>query len=585
MRSWVQKSTLKKLLAEIKPYRVLVIISLVMALICVADTILVPLHIGEGIDIITEHEIDFEELIVVIIWIIGSITVSGTAHWVLNVINNKIVYNVIRDMRKKAFEHIQTLPVSYLDGHSHGEIVSRMIPDIDHLADGLLVGFTETFMGVLTILAMLVVMFVVNPWLALVAVVLTPFSLLVAKFIADKSHKHFENQAASRGAECGYANEIISNEKVVRAYNQEGRVMKKYGEYNEAHRAHSLKAVFFSSLVNPTTRFVNAIIYALIGVIGAVIIVKGGEEALTIGMLTCFLSYASQYAKPFNEISGVIAELKHAFVCADRVYEFLETPGETEPTKPILMKPTEGHVEIKNVSFSYDLDKPLITNFNLDVKPGEHVAIVGRTGCGKTTLINLLMRYYEVKSGEILIDGEPISEMRREEVRSKFGMVLQDTWIRKGTVYDNIRVGAENATDEEVQKAAKAAYADSFIRLLPNGYDTELNENGEGLSEGQKQLLCIARVMLQLPPMLILDEATSSIDTRTEYHIQQGFEKLMEGRTAFIVAHRLSTIVNADRILVMQDGHVVEQGTHKELLASKGAYYELYESQFNGIAV
>lgn len=581
---FMKKDTLNKILSELKPYRILVGLSLLMALICVADSILVPIHIGDAVDlIIAPGQVDFQELKVVLIEIIISISISGIAHLVMNVINNKIVYSMTADLRTRAFKHIETLPISYLDAHPYGDLVSRMLNDVDRLTDGLLMGFSELFIGVLTILGMLVFMFIVDWRLALVVILLTPLSLFLAKLISDRTHKHFENQATSRGETLAYANEIISNEKVVRAYGQEKKVFKKFEHYNRELEGHSLKAVFYSSLVNPATRFINALVYALTGGLGALLIIKG--NGLTVGALTCFLTYAGQFAKPFNEISGVITELKNAFVSADRVYELLEEKGETEPEVPILRKKTEGHVEFKNVSFSYDPEKPLITGLDLDVKPGEHVAVVGRTGCGKTTLINLLMRFYDVSEGDILIDGESIYEMKREEVRSRFGMVLQDTFIKNGTVMDNIRVGAPLATEEEVVKAAKAAHADDFIRQLSAGYETVLSENGDGLSEGQKQLLCIARVMLALPPILILDEATSSIDTRTEYLVQKDFETMMEGRTSFIVAHRLSTVENADRILVMADGKIIEQGTHEELLQAGGTYAELYESQFKGIAV
>jgi ATP-binding cassette subfamily B protein len=566
----------------------------------VAGTLYLPILIGQAVDlIIGKNNVDFSGLVPVFIQMAAAIAASALARWLQTILNNKIVYTVTENLRIRLFTHIQVLPLSYLDAHSSGDLVSRMVQDVDRLADGLLMGFTELFTGVLTILVTLIFMFSVNPLIAAAVVVLTPFSLLLARFIANRSHRYFEAQGKARGAEAGYANEMIENEKIVQAYAQESRVTKRFGTLNEELRSHSLKSVFFSSLVNPSTRFINEIIYTVVGVAGALFIISTGATSLTIGGLTVFLSYANQYAKPFNEISGVITELKNAFVSAERVYELLETPPEPDPVRveraseetaacereETSEAASQGHVEFRDISFGYVPEKTVLDSFSLDVRPGEHIALVGKTGCGKTTLMNLLLRFYETDRGEILIDGVSVRDMSREALRAKFGMVLQDTWIFGGTVRENIRIGRPDATDEEVRTAAKRAHAHSFIRLLPEGYDTVLKENGAGLSEGQKQLLSISRVMLALPPMLVLDEATSSIDTRTEQSIQNAFNALMEGRTSFIVAHRLSTIENADRILVLADGHIAEQGSHEELLGKKGLYYDIYQSQFKGSAV
>ena len=598
----MRKKTFGKVLKELKPCRVKVVLSFLLAILEVAGTLYLPILIGEAVDlIIGKNNVDFEGLVPVFIQMAVCIAVAALARWLQTLLNNKIVYTVTENLRIRLFTHIQVLPLSYLDAHSSGDLVSRMVQDVDRLADGLLMGFTELFTGILTILATLIFMFSVNPLIAAAVVVLTPFSLLLARFIANRSHRYFEAQGKARGAEAGYANEMIGNEKIVQAYAQEKRVIKRFDTLNQELRGHSLKAVFFSSLVNPSTRFINEIIYTVVGVAGALFIISTGATALTIGGLTVFLSYANQYAKPFNEISGVITELKNAFVSAERVYELLETPPEPDPVRleaanapadaleaeeaELSPENTEGHVEFQDISFGYVPEKTILKSFSLNVKPGEHIALVGKTGCGKTTLINLLLRFYETDRGDILIDGTSIRDMSREALRAKFGMVLQDTWIFGGTVRENIRIGRPEATDEEVRTAAKRAHADSFIRLLPDGYDTVLKENGAGLSEGQKQLLSISRVMLALPPMLVLDEATSSIDTRTEKRIQNAFNTLMEGRTSFIVAHRLSTIENADRILVLAGGHIAEQGSHEELLEKQGLYYDIYQSQFKGSAV
>ncbi len=592
------------MLKELRPCRVKVVLSFLLAALEVAGTLYLPILIGRAVDLIVgKGSVDFEGLVPVFVQMAVSIAVAALSRWLQTLLNNRVVYTVTENLRIRLFTHLQVLPLSWLDARPVGDTVSRMVADVDRLADGLLMGFTELFTGFLTIAATLVFMSVVNPLIALAVVVLTPFSLLLARFIANRSHRYFEAQAASRGTETGYANEMIENEKIVQAYAQEGRVTKRFGELNKTFRGHSLKAVFFSSLVNPSTRFINEIIYTVVGVAGALFIISTGATALTIGGLTVFLSYANQYAKPFNEISGVITELKNAFVSAERVYELLETAPEPDPVKlseksgadgaemPEAEKeerssePTEGHVEFRDISFGYVPEKTVLRDFTLEVRPGEHIALVGKTGCGKTTLINLLLRFYETDRGDILIDGVSVRGMSRETLRAKFGMVLQDTWIFAGTVRENIRIGRPDATDEEVRTAARRAHADSFIRLLPEGYDTVLQENGSGLSEGQKQLLSISRVMLALPPMLVLDEATSSIDTRTEKRIQNAFNTLMEGRTSFIVAHRLSTIENADRILVLADGRIAEQGSHEELLERKGLYYDIYQSQFKGSEV
>ncbi len=592
------------MLKELRPCRVKVVLSFLLAALEVAGTLYLPILIGRAVDLIVgKGSVDFEGLVPVFVQMAVSIAVGALSRWLQTLLNNRVVYTVTENLRIRLFTHLQVLPLSWLDARPVGDTVSRMVADVDRLADGLLMGFTELFTGFLTIAATLVFMFVVNPLIALAVVVLTPFSLLLARFIANRSHRYFEAQAASRGTETGYANEMIENEKIVQAYAQEGRVTKRFGELNKTFRGHSLKAVFFSSLVNPSTRFINEIIYTVVGVAGALFIISTGATALTIGGLTVFLSYANQYAKPFNEISGVITELKNAFVSAERVYELLETAPEPDPVKlseksgadgaemPETEKeerssePTEGHVEFRDISFGYVPEKTVLRDFTLEVRPGEHIALVGKTGCGKTTLINLLLRFYETDRGDILIDDVSVRGMSRETLRAKFGMVLQDTWIFAGTVRENIRIGRPDATDEEVRTAARRAHADSFIRLLPEGYDTVLQENGSGLSEGQKQLLSISRVMLALPPMLVLDEATSSIDTRTEKRIQNAFNTLMEGRTSFIVAHRLSTIENADRILVLADGRIAEQGSHEELLERKGLYYDIYQSQFKGSEV
>ena len=551
-----------------------------MAVISVALTLYLPVLTGRVVDhILGPGKVEFTEIIAILRTMLIAILLTAAAQWIMNIANNRIVYTVTRSIREEAFQKIEILPLKYLDGHSTGEIVSRIIADVDQFADGLLMGFTQLFTGVATIVGTLFFMLSVNAGITVVVVVLTPISLFVANFIAKRTYSMFKLQSATRGEQTALINEMIENQKVVQAYGQEKKVQTRFDEINGRLEKYSLRAIFFSSITNPATRFVNSLVYTGVGLTGAFAAVRG---VMTVGQLSAFLSYANQYTKPFNEISGVITELQNAIACAGRVFELIDEEPQIpdpEPEKP-LPEDDMGHVSLEHVAFSYTPEKKLIEDFNLDVKKGEMVAIVGPTGCGKTTLINLLMRFYDVDSGSIRIGGTDIRDMKRETLRSGFGMVLQDTWLRSGTIRDNIRMGRPTATDEEIIQAAKEAHAHSFIRRLPEGYDTMITENGGNLSQGQKQLLCIARVMLALPPMLILDEATSSIDTRTEIRIQKAFNTLMEGRTSFIVAHRLSTIRNADVILVMRDGNIVEQGTHKELLARNGFYAEIYNSQF-----
>lgn len=575
-----QKEIIKKVLEYIRPQWFRVLLSLLMAVISVALTLYLPVLTGRVVDhILGPGKVEFTEIIAILRTMLIAILLTAAAQWIMNIANNRIVYTVTRSIREEAFQKIEILPLKYLDGHSTGEIVSRIIADVDQFADGLLMGFTQLFTGVATIVGTLFFMLSVNAGITVVVVVLTPISLFVANFIAKRTYSMFKLQSATRGEQTALINEMIENQKVVQAYGQEKKVQTRFDEINGRLEKYSLRAIFFSSITNPATRFVNSLVYTGVGLTGAFAAVRG---VMTVGQLSAFLSYANQYTKPFNEISGVITELQNAIACAGRVFELIDEEPQIpdpEPEKP-LPEDDMGHVSLEHVAFSYTPEKKLIEDFNLDVKKGEMVAIVGPTGCGKTTLINLLMRFYDVDSGSIRIGGTDIRDMKRETLRSGFGMVLQDTWLRGGTIRDNIRMGRPTATDEEIIQAAKEAHAHSFIRRLPEGYDTMITENGGNLSQGQKQLLCIARVMLALPPMLILDEATSSIDTRTEIRIQKAFNTLMEGRTSFIVAHRLSTIRNADVILVMRDGNIVEQGTHKELLARNGFYAEIYNSQF-----
>ena len=575
-----QKETIKKVLHYIRRYRFFLIVSLVLALITVVLTLYVPILTGQAVDLIVgKGQVDFAGVYHICVKIGIAILLTMAAQWVMNVANNKITYSVVRDIRTDAFEKIQILPLSYIDSHSYGGIVSRVIADADQFADGLLMGFTQLFTGVITILGTLGFMLSVSVPIALVVVVLTPVSLFVAAFIAKRTYQMFRMQSETRGEQTALIEEMIGNQKVVQAFGQENEVGDRFDEINDRLSKYSLQGTFFSSITNPSTRFVNALVYAAVGVFGAFFAIQGG---ISVGQLSCFLSYANQYTKPFNEISGVVTELQNAIACAGRVLELIEeTPEIPDSEDAIKLGKADGKVEIEDVYFSYEPNQKLIEHFNLQVTPGQRVAIVGPTGCGKTTLINLLMRFYDVNSGAIKVSGKDIRKVTRESLRANYGMVLQETWLKQGTIRENIVMGRENATDDEVLAAAKASHAHSFIKRLPNGYDTVIGEDGGSLSAGQKQLLCITRVMLCLPPMLILDEATSSIDTRTEMRIQKAFATMMQGRTSFLVAHRLSTIQEADVILVMRDGKIVEQGNHEELLAANGFYKNLFDAQWS----
>ena len=571
--------TLKKVMLRIKRYWVYLIISILMAVITVASSLYAPILVGNAIDyIIGPGDVDFIGVKVVIMKFALVIVCTAVSQWIMNICNNKIIYHVTRNIRDEAIEKLEHLPLSYIDSHSYGEVVSRVIADVDQFADGLLMGFTQFFTGVTTIVGTLLFMIMINVRITLVVVLITPVSFLVAGFIAKKTYSMFKLQSETRGEQTALIDEMIGGQKVVKAYNHEQETMDKFDEINERLQKYSLKAIFFSSITNPATRFVNSLVYAGVAVTGAISAINGG---ISVGQLATFLSYANQYTKPFNEISGVITELQNALACAARVFELIEEQPEiADKPDAVVLDNADGSISLENVYFSYTKDKELITDFNLNVEPGQKIAIVGPTGCGKTTIINLLMRFYDVDSGSIKVSDVDIKDMTRHSLRAGFGMVLQDTWLRAGTIRDNIIMGKPDATEEEIIEAAKAAHAHSFIKRLPDGYDTVIGEDGGSLSQGQKQLLCITRVMLCRPPMLILDEATSSIDTRTELKIQNAFNKLMEGRTSFIVAHRLSTIQSADLILVMKDGHIIEQGNHRELLAKGGFYKNLYESQF-----
>ena len=574
-----QKKTLGKVMKYIKKYRVRVVMSLIFAAVTVITTLYLPILTGNAVDLMVEKgKVDFAGLKPIVKTMLIVLTITGVAQWIMNICNNYITYHVVQDIRKDAMDRIQIVPLKYLDGHAAGDIVSRVIADVDQFADGLLMGFTQAFTGVMTIVGTLVFMLRINVWITLVVILVTPLSFFVAGFIAKKSYTMFQMQSKERGAQTALIDEMIGNQRVVQAYGHEKRSLEQFDEINGRLEKYSLRATFFSSITNPATRFVNNLVYAGVGIVGAFFAIHG---MLSVGRLTSFLSYANQYTKPFNEISGVITELQNAIACAARVFELMEAEPQ-EPDKPDAIELTQvkGAVELKNVSFSYVPEQKLIQDFNLTVKPGQRVAIVGPTGCGKTTVINLLMRFYDVNKGVIAVDGTDIRNMTRASLRSNIGMVLQETWLKDGTIRDNIIMGKPDATEEEIIAAAKATHAHSFIKRLPQGYDTVVREDGDNLSQGQKQLLCITRVMLCQPPMLILDEATSSIDTRTEIRIQRAFEKLMKGRTSFIVAHRLSTIKNADIILVMKDGNIIEQGSHESLLAQNGFYANLYNSQF-----
>ena len=575
----VRTETLKKVLKRIGKYKYFVLLSLLMAVAIVALTLYVPVLTGQAVDEIAgKGKVDFALLGKTLIKIGIVILLTAALQWLMSMINNRITYRTVRDLRNDAFRRIEKLPLSYLDSRSTGEVVSRVVADIDQFADGLLIGFTQLFTGVVTILGTIIFMLRANPVITLVVIVITPVSLFVASFIARRTYSMFKLQSETRGEQTALIDEMITGQNIVQAFGQEQKTMSDFDEINEKLRSYSLRAIFFSSITNPSTRFVNSLVYAGVAVSGALIAIGGG---ITVGQLTMFLSYANQYTKPFNEISGVVTEVQNALACAARVFELLEEPAEPEePEDAAVLKDVQGDVRIEDVFFSYRPEQKLIENLNLHASPGMRVAIVGPTGCGKTTIINLLMRFYDVGSGEIRVDGVPIRNATRKSLRSGYGMVLQDTWLKSGTVRENITMGRPDATEEEIIKAAKASHAHGFIKRLPNGYDTVIGEDGGSLSQGQKQLLCIARVMLCLPPMLILDEATSSIDTRTELRVQEAFARLMEGRTSFVVAHRLSTIRTADIILVMKDGHIIEQGKHEELLRKGGFYASLYYSQY-----
>ena len=577
-----KQSTLVQVLQYIKKYHLLLVLSIILALISVIFTLYIPIVVGNAIDeMIEPGQVNFPIIRNLLVQVVGFAILVAISQWLMNTINNKVTFHVIQDIRNEAFEKIQSLPLKYIDGHSYGEIVSRMIADVDQFADGLLMGFTQLFTGVITILGTLFFMFYINGWIALVVVVLTPLSLLMARFIAKKTYHMFRKQSETRGEQTAFIEEMVGNQQVVKAYSHEDEAIEEFDRINEELEKCSLQATFFSSLTNPCTRFINSVVYAGVALSGALFSILG---RITVGELSCFLSYANQYTKPFNEISGVITELQNALACAGRVFDLINE--EVEPldgTEQVTVGEQGGTVDLEKVYFSYVADKKLVEDFNLSVKPGQRIAIVGPTGCGKTTIINLLMRFYDVNSGSIKIEGKDIRTISRKSLRNNYGMVLQETWLKTGTILENIKMGKPDATKEEVIEAAKASHAHNFIKRLPHGYDTMIGEKGTSLSQGQKQLLCIARVMLCLPPMLILDEATSSIDTRTEIKIQEAFGKMMKGRTSFIVAHRLSTIKEADVILVMKDGNIIEQGNHETLLQQNGFYANLYNSQFEAV--
>lgn len=583
-KNTAQKGTLKKVLKYVQRHGFFMVLSILFAAITVALTLYTPILIGDAIDLIVgKGQVDFAGITAILIKTGIIIGITALIQWLMNTINNRITYHVVRDIRNEAFRKIEILPLSYIDAHPYGDIVNRVIADADQFADGLLMGFTQLFTGIVTILGTLFFLFSISWQIAIVVVIVTPLSLFIARFIANRTYRMFRVQSETRGQQTAFIDEMIGNQKVVQAFSHEGEALEEFDRINDRLADCSLKATFYSSLTNPCTRFVNSVVYAGVALAGALICIAtaGAVNPFTIGQLSACLSYANQYTKPFNEISGVVTELQNALACASRLFELIEEePQIPEPADAVELADVKGSVELNDVSFSYVPDRKLIEGLNLSVKPGQRIAIVGPTGCGKTTIINLLMRFYDVNSGSITVEGTDIRNATRNSLRSSYGMVLQETWLRSGTIRDNIVMGKPDATDEEIIAAAKASHAHSFIKRLPQGYDTVINEDGGSLSQGQKQLLCITRVMLCLPPMLILDEATSSIDTRTEIKIQDSFAKMMNGRTSFIVAHRLSTIREADVILVMKDGHIIEQGNHEELLAKNGFYANLYNSQF-----
>lgn len=573
------RSTTKKILRLIRPYIHLVLLSFVFAFLSAVLTLYAPILIGDGVDLILgKGNVDFAGIVRILKGLAAVLIVTGIAQWLMNLCNNTITYRVVKDVRMKAFARLQKLPLKYVDSHQYGDTISRMITDVDQFSDGLLMGFTQLFTGVVTIAGTLVFMLAIQVKIALVVILITPISLFVASFIAKKTYTMFQKQSEVRARMTSLVDEMVGNQKVVQAFGYQSQALDRFDEVNRELQGCSLKAIFFSSITNPSTRFVNGLVYTGVGIVGAIAAMRG---VISVGQLSCFLSYANQYTKPFNEISGVVTELQNAFACAKRVFDFIEEETEPEEGENVReLKQVDGSLKISNVSFSYDPEATLLHNLNLEVTPGQKIAIVGPTGCGKTTLINLLMRFYDVDEGQIAISGHDMMEVTRDSLRSAYGMVLQETWLKSCSIAENIAYGKPDATREEIERAAKEAHAHEFIMRMKDGYDTMITEAGGNLSQGQKQLLCIARVMLKLPPMLILDEATSSIDTRTEIKIQEAFQRMMEGRTSFIVAHRLSTIQEADVILVMKDGNIIEQGNHEELLEKKGFYATLYESQF-----
>ena len=578
-KSDTQRTVLRKVLSRVKAWWAGMILSLLLALCYVFMTLTIPILVGRAIDcILAPGQVDFKTMAGILRQVISCAAAAGISQWGMNLLNNRMTFGITRDLRNEAFAHIQKLPLSYLDSHPSGDLLSRVVADVDTLADGLLLGFTQLFTGIMTILGTLLFMLKIHPGIALVVIVITPLSLLVANFIATRSYSMFRLQSRTKGEQTGLINEAIGGAKVVRVFGHEKQTMEQFDEVNERLEKYALRAIFFSSLTNPCTRFVNSVVYAGVGLTGALTAVAGG---ISVGSLTCFLNYANQYTKPFNEISGVVTELQNALACAGRVFELLETPAcDPDPEQPEKRKNAKGNLTIRNLSFSYSQERPLLQDISIQAESGQRIALVGPTGCGKTTLINLLMRFYDPQQGEILLDGVDTRKMKKEDLRRSVGMVLQDTWLKAGTIRENIAMGRPEATSQQIVEAAKMAHAHSFIMRLPEGYDTVIGESGGSLSQGQKQLLCIARVMLCRPPMLFLDEATSSIDTRTEIKVQKAFDALMEGRTSLVVAHRLSTIQEADLILTMKDGRIIEQGTHESLLKQDGFYAKLYMSQF-----